>query len=486
MKKIMVILLILSLVVSTNCRQPRTMDDTALRVENYLSELEKAGFNGSVLVENDGKLILSEGYGFCNVEKQIKNLPATIFDISSLTKQFTAAAILKLEMEGRLSTNDKLSRFFDNVPADKADITIHDLLRHQSGLVSVIGGDYEKIDGKEFLGQVFSSTLRFEPGTRYSYSNIGYSLLALIIEKVSSQDYETFLYEKLWKPAYMETTGYTRPRFDTAMIATGYDMDNNAWGKPTGKEWDKTAPYLHLKGNGGILSTVEDLYRWDRALMTEEILSKEAKQKLYHPELRPDESQASYYAYGWDVSQTSRNTTRVWHTGTNRIFYADFMRFIDEGVVLIMLSNKSHPNFNGLNQELATMIFNKDFVPEIPAEDNEANRSLTRLIINTIEEQGIEKARQVYKERNSGSQLLEFMMRDAGFDSIDNGNSETALKIFEMNVYAYPGSARALQGLAEGYMETGNKELALQYFRESLNINPDNPFISMMISEIEE
>lgn len=486
MKLIPAILLILSMVMATGCGQRKSGDDTTRKIENYLSELEKAGFNGSVLVENDGKLILSEGYGFCNVERQIKNSPATIFDIGSVTKQFTAAAILKLEMESRLSTNDKISVFFEDVPADKADITIHDLLRHQSGLVSVIGGDYEKIDRKEFLEKVFSSPLRFEPGTRYSYSNIGYSLLALIIEKVSSEDYETYLYENLWKPAHMETTGYTRPRFDTSMIATGYDMDNNAWGKPTDKEWDKTSPYLHLKGNGGILSTVEDLYRWHRALMTEKILSREAKQKLYHPELRSDESQSSYYAYGWDVSQTSRNTTRVWHNGTNRIFYADFMRFIDEGVVLIMLSNKSHPNFNGLNRELATMIFNRDFVPEIPAEDNEVNRSLTRLIINTIEEHGIEKARQEYQERNSGAQLLEFMMRDAGFDCIDNGKPELAIKIFEMNVFAFPESAKALQGLAEGYMETGNKELALQYFRESLNINPDNPFISMMISEIEE
>jgi CubicO group peptidase (beta-lactamase class C family) len=221
MKQIMAILMILSLVASTSCRQRRSGDDTYLRVENYLSELGKAGFSGSVLVEIDGKFMLSEGYGFSNVDEQQKNLPATIFDIGSVTKQFTAAAILKLEMEGRLSTSDNLSRFFDNVPADKADITIHDLLRHQSGLVSVVGGDYERIDEKEFLDTVFASPLLFETGNRFSYSNIGYSILALIIEKVSSQDYETYLYENLWKPALMETTGYTRPRFDTTLIATG-------------------------------------------------------------------------------------------------------------------------------------------------------------------------------------------------------------------------------------------------------------------------
>lgn len=100
----------------------------------------------------------------------------------------------------------------------------------------------------------------------------------MIIEKVSGQSYEAYLYENLWKPAQMEMTGYTRPAFDTNLIAIGYDSDDKAWGKPTDKEWDKTAPYWHLKGNGGILSTTEDLYKWHKALQSKLILSDEAKQ----------------------------------------------------------------------------------------------------------------------------------------------------------------------------------------------------------------
>ena len=134
-------------------------DKISEKIDRYLSELEKAGFYGSVLVEVNGEQIISKGYGYSNSEKQIDNSPATIFDIGSITKQFTSAAILKLEMQGRLSTYDKISIYFDDVPADKHQITIHDLLRHQSGLVSNVGKDFDKINDEEFLEKVLNSKL---------------------------------------------------------------------------------------------------------------------------------------------------------------------------------------------------------------------------------------------------------------------------------------------------------------------------------------
>lgn len=486
MKQILIVLFALNLFLTTTYGQTKKADDHVKRIDTYLSQLETAGFQGSVLVEIDGERKISRGFGFSNRDAQIKNSSNTIFDIGSITKQFTAAAILKLEMQGKLSTGDKISKFFENVPEDKASITIHDLLRHQSGLISNVGKDFEKVAETEFLDKVFSSKLRVTTGTDRSYSNIGYSLLAVIVERVSKQTYETFLYENFWKPARMEMTGYSRPGFDTSLIAVGYHQDNTAWGKPTDKEWDGTSPYWHLKGNGGILSTTEDLYKWHKCLMTDLVLSKEAKQKLYYPELRPEETTDSYYAYGWDVSKTSRNTTEVWHNGTNRILYADFLRYIDENVTLIMLSNKFHPVFNNLNFEISRMIFNPHYNPEIPAIDNEENRNFTKRIIKTIEEFGLEKAKTEFRSRKKSEQLLEFMMRDEGFSHIDNSKPDIAIQIFEMNVFVHPESAKAFQGLGEGYMETGKKELALKYFRESLSIHPDNPFVKDMIKRLEE
>jgi CubicO group peptidase (beta-lactamase class C family) len=486
MKYILVSIFTLILLVYTACGQTRKNNNNIQRIDNYLLELEQVGFYGSVLVALDEDIVISKGYGFNNKEKLIKNTPTTIYDIGSITKQFTAAAILKLEMQGKLSTDDKLSKYFDDIPKDKEIITIHDLLRHQSGLISNVGKDYEKISKEEFLNKVLSSKLRFEAGSSFSYSNIGYSLLAMIIELVSGQAYETYLNQNLWKPAEMQMTGYTKPKYDTNLIAVGYYRDDRIWGKPTDKEWDKTAPYWHLSGNGGILSTTEDLYKWHKALMTDQILSKEAKHKLYHPKLRAEEIEASYYAYGWDVSETDRNTTRVWHNGGNNILYADFLRFIDEGITLIMLSNKSHPNFDELNQEISQIIFNPKYIPVIPVADNEINRNFTNHIIKKIQELGLEKAKKEYQNKDNSQSLLEFIMRSEGLNHLYNGKPDIAIQIFQMNVFVHPKIAKAWQSLGEGYMEIGNKELALQFFKESVTINPDNPFANEMIKKLEK
>lgn len=484
MKQIVGIVSALFLFVTITYGQGKGDNDVINRIDSYLSQLEKVGFDGAVLVEMNGKKVISNGFGFSDKEKKIRNSPTTIFDIGSITKQFTAAAILKLEMQGKLSTDDTIAKYFDNIPTDKSKITIHDLLRHQSGLASNVGKDYDKITKQKFLDTLMQSKLRFDVGTKFSYSNVGYSLLAMIVENVSGQSYETYLYENLWKPAQMEMTGYSRPQFDKSKIAVGYYRDNKAWGKPTEKEWDKSSPYWHLKGNGGILSTTEDLYKWHKCLMTNLVLSNEAKQKLFHPKLRPEETNDAYYAYGWNVSQTKRKTTQIEHGGTNRIFFADFLRYIDENIAVIMLSNKLHPNFNNIYFEISRIIFNPMFKPEIPFVDNEENRNFTNHIIKTIEGSGLEKAKTEYSKRSKSEELLEFLMRNEGFNHIDDNKPDIALQLFEMNVFAHPKSAKALQGLGEGYMETGKKELALKYLNESLSINPDNLFVDRLIEKL--
>jgi CubicO group peptidase (beta-lactamase class C family) len=194
MKKITVTFIINLFFCFATFAQVEKEDKTTNQLKTYLAELEKVGFFGTVLVEINGNKVISKGYGFSDKAKSIKNEPNTIFDIGSITKQFTASAILKLEMQGKLSTDDKITKYFDNVPTDKSNITIHDLLRHQSGLQSVVGKDFDKISQVEFLDTVMNSKLRFEVGKAFSYSNIGYSLLGMIIEKVSGKTYETYLY----------------------------------------------------------------------------------------------------------------------------------------------------------------------------------------------------------------------------------------------------------------------------------------------------
>ena len=443
------------------------------KIEAYLTNLEKIGYSGTVLVAFNGKPAISRGYGFSDRERKIKNSDKTISDIGSITKQFTAAAILKLEMQGKLSTDDKITKYFQNVPPDKSDITIHQLLRHASGLRGGVGGDYEKIGEAEFIEKVLASPLRSPVGTQFGYSNIGYSLLALIIEKVSGRTYEQYLYENLWRPAGMEMTGYTRPKFNRDLIAVGYKSDER-WGKATEKEWAGDAPYWHLKGNGGILSTTGDLLKWDRALLADRILSKEAKKKMYFPVLRQDEKGKSHYGYGWDVTKTERNTTRIWHNGSNQVFFADFWRYIDEGVTIILMTNDWQRSMNGTGSAIANIIFDPNYVPVIPIPDNAANRAFTDEIIQLTLTKDLNAATERFRGRAKGINVLENVVNAKGYDLMREKQLKEAIEVFRLNVFAFPRSANAYDSLGEAYLEFGDKKLASENYRKSLELDPEN------------
>lgn len=457
---------------------------TVKKIEEYLEKMDKVGYSGSVLVAVNGKPVISRGYGYSDDDRRIRNSPNTVSDIGSITKQFTAAAILKLEMQGKLSTDDKITKYFQNVPADKTDITIHHLLRHSSGLTGGVGGDFETTGEAEFIEKVLSSPLRSPVGTRFGYSNVGYSLLALIVEKASGQSYEQYLYEKLWKPGGMEMTGYSRPKFNKDLIAVGYRGEER-WGKPTEKEWAGDAPYLHLKGNGGVLSTTVDLFKWDRALMTDKILSAEARKKYYHPALRADETGSSHYGYGWDVTKTGRGTTRVWHNGSNRIFYADLYRFIDEGVTIILMTNRAQESFNDTGRTISKIIFEPGYEPVVPVPDNAVNRTFTESAIKLTLEKGVDAAIEAYKKREKKLGLLEPLINAKGYDLLGEKKLKEAIEIFKLNTAAFPRSANAFDSLGEAYLEAGAKVLAMENYKKSLLLDPENGNAREVLKKLE-
>lgn len=480
------VLLILAITVCSSFAQKKITTPTTEsvgKVEAYLAAIEKAGYQGSVLVAVKRQKPISKGFGLRNASGQLKNTPDTVFDIGSITKQFTAAAIMKLETQGKLNTDDKLTKYFDNVPTDKAEITLHDLLRHSSGLPSGVGGDYEPISEKEFIDKVLQAPLRFKSGTAFSYSNIGYSLLGMVIEKVSGQSYEQYLYENLWKPAGMETTGYSRPHFNSALISTGY-RDDEEWGKPNSKPWEKGAPYWHLKANGGVLSTTGDMYKWHRALLSDKILSKATKEKYHHPKLRDGEDAKRYYGYGWGMITTNRNTVFATHNGTNRVFYSDMYRFIDEDIAIIMLSNKAHSSFRESGREIARIIFEAAYIPNIPAPENKANRDFTSAMIETVLTKGIAEVKQAYAKRQKGVELIERVINGKGYEFIEAKKHKQAVDIFTLNTIAYPHSANAFDSLGEAHMEAGNKALAIENYRKSLSLNPENVNAEEMLERL--
>ena len=263
-------------------------DNLRKKLDDYiLTTAGEAGFSGAVLVVKGGEVILHNGYGLADREKNIPVKKDTVFDIGSITKRFTRAAILKLEEQGKVKRSDTLTTFFDDVPEDKAEITIEQVLEHTAGFHEYhdTKGDFEEMDREKALKTILSQKLRFKPGDREAYSNSGYGLLAVIIEFVSGQSYPSFLNKYLFKPAGMNRTGFYRdPLWEEDEVAVGYE------GRTIGK---KNSPYYWphmtwaLVGGGGMVSSVGELYKWIQALQTNKVLSDKAKEKMYGPQGSP-------------------------------------------------------------------------------------------------------------------------------------------------------------------------------------------------------
>jgi CubicO group peptidase (beta-lactamase class C family) len=318
---------------------PVVRGEMAVLVDQYLTRLVPYGFSGAVLIAKEGQVVLEKGYGLANRETQQPYTTDLVSCIGSVTKQFTAAAILALEMDGKLSTGDPISKYLPGVPADKATITIHHLLTHTAGFAGDLGGsDEEPITRDALVAKVLAAPLASKPGERFEYSNEGFSLAAAIVERVSGKGYETYLRERVLLPAGLKDTGYLAPSWPLTRLPMGYAQDGKAWGRVYKNGWLPDGPGWYLRGNGGIQSSLDDLYRWHLALESAKVLSAAALAKYQTGHVASMGNER--YAYGWGVVTTRRGTRAITHNGGNGFFFTDFRRYVDEKVVIIAMTNQ--------------------------------------------------------------------------------------------------------------------------------------------------
>jgi CubicO group peptidase (beta-lactamase class C family) len=318
----------------------KVLDPNAAAVADtrtYLQRLEKLGFAGVVLVAKGEAPLLAEGFGLADREHALRWTPGTVSDIGSITKQFTGAAILKLEEDGKLSVGDPISRYFHSVPADKAGITLHQLLTHSSGLSDPDIGDFDPVTLDKYVSQVFTRPLLFAPGKGYSYSNANFSLLGAILEKLSGSTYETFLRERLFLPNGMYETGYSLPAWGEGRLAQGYEAGGGRWGTILERPMAADGPYWALRANGGIHMTVYDMLRWARALLDGRVLTSASMKKLWSPHV--SEGGDTFYGYGWSIAKAPDGTKIVTHNGGNGIYFADLAIVPDTSLVVFLMTN---------------------------------------------------------------------------------------------------------------------------------------------------
>jgi CubicO group peptidase (beta-lactamase class C family) len=339
--------------------QAQTSRSSAPLPQQLEQALAGTTFAGVVLVGRGDSIVWQRGYGYANEERHLRNGVGTAFDIGSLAKQFTATAILALEQDGKLRVEDSLGRFFPAAPADKRGITLHQLLTHTAGLRGALGQDEQWLSGEKFMQQALRSKLLQAPGTGFRYSNVGYSLLAAVIEQVSGRPYEQYLQERLFRPAGLLHTGSRLVAWPDSLLAVGY-ANGKRQGPPNVRGWRPDGPSWNLRGNGGILSTAQDMWQWHLALESGRVLAPAEQDKLYQPYVAKTANGPISYGYGWSVYQSARGTQIVSHTGSNNVFFANYVRYLDprDGrTVLFVATNQSEEAAIKISHILMQLLF---------------------------------------------------------------------------------------------------------------------------------
>ncbi len=316
-------------------------------------------FSGSVLVARDGKAIFSKGYGMANYEWDIPNTPQTAFRIGSLTKQFTSAAIMLLQERGKLNVSDSVCKYVTECPAAWEPITIRHVLTHTSGIPNYTSFPkwMEKkavlpVTPAELLAEYKPKPLDFAPGEKYSYSNSGYHLLGLIIEKTSGKSYADFLTENIYTPLGLKQTGYDMSSSIIKHRASGYVRDGD--GVLNAAYLDMLIPYAA----GSLYSTTEDLLRFEQAFYSEKLLTRKSLDETFTP-LKGN------YGFGWGVGKRQERAAMS-HSGGIYGFSAYYVRYPDDKATVIVLTNVQGSASERVADSLSSILFGTKY--ELPKE----------------------------------------------------------------------------------------------------------------------
>lgn len=326
------------------------------RVDALMEKYDGRVPGASLLVLRDGVPVVRRSYGMADLEHGVAAAPTTNYRLASVTKQFTAAAVLLLVQDGRLRLDDRVRAWLPSLPPATDAITIRHLLAHTSGLV-----DYEDVMAPDATEQVLDADvlrlletqdrLYFPPGSAWRYSNSGYALLSLVVERASGRRFPGFLRERLFLPLGMEQTlAYVRGGPDIPDRAFGYSERDGRW---TRTDQSSTSAVL---GDGGVYSSIDDLAKWDAALYDSRLLSDESRALAFAPSTASDDPDV-HYGFGWRVTGGT-----LWHSGETIGFRNVIVRYPEHRLTVVLLSNRNEPEPYGTAKAIAALFL--DGTPE--------------------------------------------------------------------------------------------------------------------------
>jgi CubicO group peptidase (beta-lactamase class C family) len=346
-----------------------SQEGASAKVDEYIkAEMQKQRIPGlSLAVIKDGQIILAKGYGLANVEHQVPVKPETIFQSGSVGKQFTATAVMILVEEGKIKLDDSISKYLDNTPKSWSGITVRHLLTHTAGMIMYpyqfgLRNDYTE---DELLKHAASIPLTFQPGEKWSYSNLGYFVLGIMISKLTGKFYGDFLKERIFKPLGMNTARVINEADIIPNRAAGYRLEK---GELKNQEW--VSPTLNSTADGSLYLTVLDMAKWDAALYGEKILKKSSLDQMWTA-VKLNNGETYPYGFGWFPSETQGRRV-IYHGGGWQGFTSFIGRYVDDKLTVVVFANLAQANSDKIARDVAAIYNPELMAPPVKAiEDKE-------------------------------------------------------------------------------------------------------------------
>jgi CubicO group peptidase (beta-lactamase class C family) len=443
--------------------------------------VQRGQFNGAILVAVHGSTVYRKGFGKANFQTDADFTPETPSDIGSVTKQFTAMAVMILAERGKLSYDDPVSKFIPEFSrsAHLSQITLRQLLNHTSGIPDYgdLGIDDSGLDQQGLIAALLKKDdLFLKAGLKYRYSNPGYALLAIVVERVSGKRFSDFLKQEIFAPIGMNNTFvYDSPTIKNGRAAVGYGQFGQA---------DDGGPTA-IPGDGGIYSTVDDLFKWDQALYTEKLVHQSTLAEAFTPG-KVQEGMSTFgfgrdtYGFGWNVEKDG-SSKYLWHQGSHAGFRAFIGRRLADRVTVIILTNKGNSKRQDINTAIQNILADKPYL--LP------KQSGAEKLYRTIHESGIQAALQQYnalkKAKSEDFDLGESELNTLGYQLLyGDRRVSDAVAIFKLNAIEHPWSSNAFDSLGEAYRTNGETNLAVFSYRLAILLDPANGHAAGQLKEL--
>ena len=438
------------------------------------------GFSGSVLVAQDGNVIFKKGYGNANREWNVSNKPDTKFRIASVTKPFTAVLILQLVAENKLDLHKPITNYLKDYPKEQGNkITIHHLLTHSSGLVRDVNSDKKQFHNPKQIVDLFANEpLRFEPGERFEYSNCGYILLGYLIESISEKTYQEVLDERIFKPLNMQNSGYYRHRRILENRSSGYG--NNFIDYRNSNYFD----YSNAYASGAIYSTVDDMFLFDQALYSDVLLPQNLLDLAYSKHFA-DEKYGGYYGYGWEIIEkaignTEKKIETISHSGSLPDYCAIYTRLPSTKTTIILLGNTGRAWLNAITKNVIAILNNETY--DLP------KKSAAKVLFEAIEKNGIEYGENSFLKikDNSDYYVNENEMNVLSYVLLQENKAKISATVLELAIEHFPDAFNLYDSYGEVLLNLGEKEKAIENYKKSIELNPDNKHGIEVLRDLEQ